>query len=89
MEHYALDPVLVTVEPPRTAKLCAEPREGAVCADAGTAWQRSPTNPSVISLYVRIIGSIVFHSPFDPRRSYLLSDAVTVQFGTVSADAAS
>src|SRR5512147_2311337 len=30
-----VDPVLVTVVPARTAKLCAEPRDGAVAASAG------------------------------------------------------
>ena len=32
-----LEPVLVTVEAPNTAKLCAEPSDGAVWADAGEA----------------------------------------------------
>ena len=42
-----LEPVLVTVEPPNTAKLCAEPSDGAVCANAAEAPQRSAANPTL------------------------------------------
>ena len=42
-----LEPVLVTVEAPNTAKLCAEPSDGAVWADAGEAPYRSVTNPTL------------------------------------------
>ncbi len=53
-----LDPVLVTVEPASTAKLCAEPREGAVCANTGDAEPTSAAIATPAAKYnrVRFIG---------------------------------
>ena len=42
-----LVPVLVTVEPPRTAKLCAVPSDGADWASAREGPQRSAANPTL------------------------------------------
>ena len=48
--RMTLGPVFVTVDPPRTAKLCAVPSGGAVCAEAGTAMQ---TNKVVSAVAMR------------------------------------
>lgn len=48
-----LGPVLVTVEAPRTAKLCAVPKEGAICARAawiGIAIGSAESNPMEANL---------------------------------------
>jgi hypothetical protein len=51
-------PVLVTVEPASTAKLCAVPRVSASCADAtsseGFVWERSHARGSVATGITRI-----------------------------------
>src|SRR3954463_8071934 len=49
-----LDPVLVTVDPPSTAKLCAVPRDGAVCAAPSDAVRlRSASPTTAVLLYFR------------------------------------
>src|SRR4051812_524037 len=51
-----LGPVLVTVEPPSTAKLCAVPSDGAVCAAArGAGGLRSAGRTPAVLLHCRYI----------------------------------
>ncbi len=52
-----LEPVLVTVEPPSTAKLCAVPRDGAVWPSAGEGPKSSAANATLATRlnYVRFM----------------------------------
>jgi len=56
-----LEPVLVTVEPPRTAKLCAVPSDGAVWATAGEEPKSSPTNPTLATRLKQV--RFILHLP--------------------------
>jgi len=59
---------LVTVEAPRTAKLCAEPRGGADCAQPRLLVDNMQiTNKSFF--ISKLLGWIILHSYFESRSS--------------------